>query len=104
MTPVELVLHGNVKVDGTLEIMERPTLPAGPVEIVVRPLPMSQAGSEHWWQYLQRARAELQATGHRFRTKEEIDAEIESLRSGDERIAEAAPQLARDRRPSGQAS
>jgi hypothetical protein len=37
-------------------------------------------------EYLQRARAELEAEGHEFRTGEEIDAYIEELRSGDERI------------------
>jgi hypothetical protein len=86
MTPTQLVLHGNLKPDGTLELSERPALPVGPVEIVIRPLSPSQADSEDWWQYLQKARAELQAAGHCFRTKEEIDAEIAELRSGDERI------------------
>jgi hypothetical protein len=28
----------------------------------------------------------LEAAGHRFRSKEEIDADIENLRAGDERI------------------
>ena len=56
------------------------------MEVVIRPSPVPQSGGEDWWQYLQQARAELEATGHRFRPKEEIDADIESLRSGDERI------------------
>lgn len=102
MTPTQLVLHGNLKPDGTLELSERPALPVGPVEIVIRPLSASQAGSEDWWQYLQKARAELQAAGHCFRTKEEIDVEIAELRSGDERI-EGVRRLTPKHRNTGQA-
>jgi hypothetical protein len=42
---------------------------------------------------LQRARAELEASGHQFQTKEEIDAYIEDLRSGDERLEEIYRQI-----------
>jgi hypothetical protein len=89
MTPTQAVVHGTLKPDGTLELDERPALPPGPVEITLRPLGVSTAGQEDWWQYLQRARAELEAAGHHFRTKEEIDAEIDDLRSGDDRIERA---------------
>ncbi len=103
MTPTQLVLHGNLKPDGTLELAERPSLPVGPVEIVLRPLPALPAASEDWWQYLQKARAELQITGHRFRSKEEIDAEIAELRSGDERLEDACCRIVKNRRTSGHA-
>jgi hypothetical protein len=89
MTPTQLILHGDLKADGTLELFERPALPVGPVEILIRPLQTSRPASEDWWQYLQKARAELQSAGHSFRSKEDIDAEITELRSGDERIEEA---------------
>lgn len=39
---------------------------------------------EDWFAFLQRARADLEAAGHKFRTKEEIDAEIDDLRSDPE--------------------
>lgn len=104
MTPTQLVLHGNLKPDGTLELFERPALPVGPVEIVIRPLSALQTASEDWWQYLQRSRAELQAAGHRFRTKEAIDDDIAELRSGDERVEDARCRMAGNHRTPGQMS
>ncbi len=82
----QVVVHGRLKPDGTLELDSKPPLPEGPVEIVIRSVPELQPDAENWWEYLQRARSELEAAGHRFRTREEIDAEIEQVRSGDERF------------------
>jgi hypothetical protein len=87
MSPTEVTIKGTLKPDGTLELSQRPPLPAGPVEVLIRSVPVS-GQQENWWQYLQRVRAELEATGHPFRSKEEIDAEMEELRSGDERLEE----------------
>jgi 4-hydroxy-2-oxoheptanedioate aldolase len=56
-------------------------------------LEIVRAGKEDWWQFLQRTRAELERTGHQFRSKEDIDAEIDSLRSGDERIDDLRRQM-----------
>jgi hypothetical protein len=81
MNTDSLVLHGRWKPDGTLELSEHPALPVGPVEVVIRPLAASPDAVENWWQYLQRARGELQAADHRFRTREEIDDEIADLRT-----------------------
>ncbi len=86
MNQNHVVLHGRLKPDGTLELDAKPPLPEGPVEILIRSVPEPQSSAENWWQYLQRARSELEAGGHRFRTPEEIDAEIAELRSGDERF------------------
>ena len=82
----EIVVHGQVSPDGILVLDAHVGLPVGPVEVVIRPVPTPQPGTEDWWQFLQRAHAELERSGHRFRSKEEIDADIESLRSDDERI------------------
>jgi hypothetical protein len=82
----QITVQGVVRPDGSLELPPLPGLPSGPVEITVRPLAASGPAKENWWEYLQRARAELEAEGHEFRTGEEIDAYIEELRSGDERI------------------
>ena len=84
MNGPEVIVRGRLTAEGTLKLDAQPALPAGPVEVVIRPL-SSEEGAADWWQYLQCARAELEAAGYRFRTKEEIDAEIESLRSRDER-------------------
>jgi hypothetical protein len=88
MSTHQVVIQGTLKPDGTLELAEKPSLPPGPVEIIVRTLPAT-APREDWWQYLQRARGELEAMGHRFASGQEIDAYLEDLRSGDERIEAA---------------
>src|SRR5437867_4174076 len=100
MIPSQVVIGGILKDDGTLELSGRPDLPAGPVEVTIRPRPAEaeEAAGEDPWQYLQRVRAELEASGHHFRTKEEIDADIEDMRSGDERIEEAYRQGQAERR------
>jgi hypothetical protein len=94
-----IVLRGQVKPDGTLELEKNASLPVGPVEVVIRALPVATAGGEDWWQFLQRARRKLDGSGHRFRTKEEIDAEIEEIRSGDERLDDVYRQAEEQRRP-----
>ena len=86
MNRSQVVVHGWLKPDGTLELESKPPLPEGPVEIMIRSVPEPQPAAENWWEYLQRARSELETAGHRFRTREEIDAEIAELRSGDERF------------------
>ncbi len=48
------------------------------VTLVVQAEPEGER--KDWWQVLQEGRARLEASGHRFRTKEEIDAEIAELR------------------------
>src|SRR5437764_14088349 len=78
------VVEGTLKPDGTLELDGKVNLPPGRVRVTVQLVPA--AAQEDWWQYLQRSRAELEASGHGFRTREEIDAEREDFRSGDERI------------------
>ena len=98
MNPTPIVVRGQVKPDGTLQLENNPHLPVGPVEVIIRALPTVSRDSEDWWQFLQRARKELEESGHRFRTKEEIDAEIEDIRSGDERLEEVYRQSEEQRR------
>jgi len=87
------VLRGILHPDGTLELAERPTLPAGNVEVTIRPV-TSEAPKETLWEAMQRSRAELEASGHDFfRTKEEVDAYVEDLRDWDGKIDEVYRQL-----------
>jgi hypothetical protein len=86
MAAMQVVLPGVLKSDGSLELSQRPTLPAGAVEVTIRTLERTGDAEGDWWQYLQRIRAELEAAGHPFRTQSEIDADLEELRGGDERI------------------
>ena len=86
MNATGIVVHGWVKPDGSLELDEKLQFPAGPVQVTVRPAAELTTPKEDWWVYLQRARAEIEAKGGPFRTAEEIEAEQEDFRSGDDRI------------------
>ena len=77
----EIIVQGEWTADGTLQLGGHPPIPGGPVEVAIRPLRSSGEPTEDWWQFLQRARAELEASGRTFRTQEEIDRDIEDLRS-----------------------
>lgn len=71
------VLRGILKPDGSLELQERSTLPAGPVRVTVEALP---GKTEDVWTVLTRIRAARQARGAVPRTHEQIDADVEALR------------------------
>jgi hypothetical protein len=86
MSESQVVIKGTLKPDGSLELAERPSLPAGSVEVTIRSIQEVQTAGEDFLQYLRRARIELEAAGAKFRTKEEIDTDLEELRSGDERL------------------
>jgi hypothetical protein len=95
MMPSQTVIQGTLKPDGTLELDEKPNLPPGRVEVLLRAVPPASPPAEDWWQFLQRVRAEREASGHRFRTKEEIDADLEDLRSDNERLEELYREIER---------
>jgi hypothetical protein len=100
MNETSNVLRGILHPDGTLELAERPTLPAGDVEVTIRPVTKVVPG-ENWLEYLMRIRAEREASGYPFRTKEEIDAEMAEDRDwGEDELDEARlqtePELPRD--------
>jgi hypothetical protein len=73
MSTSQVIIRGTLTSDGSLVLAERPSLPSGPVEVIIRSLPTADTASEDFLHYLQRARAELEAADTSFRTKEEID-------------------------------
>ncbi len=75
MNAPQVLIRGTLSPDGALVLQEKPALPAGQVEVLIPVIPQADAGTETWWEYLQRSRAELIAGGHTFRTREEIDAD-----------------------------
>jgi hypothetical protein len=93
MSTLQVVIRGTLTSDGSLELAERPSLPSGPVEVIIRSIPTADTASEDFLQYLQRARTELEAADTGFRTKEEIDTELEELRSGDKRLEDVYNQI-----------
>jgi hypothetical protein len=80
-TPV-VEIQGTLQADGTLVLDEKPNLPPGRVRVTVQlALDITQTDI---WQLLERIHAEQRARGFVPRTKEEIDAEIASMRQEDE--------------------
>ncbi len=79
-------LQGTLRLDGTLELDNPPSVPPGRVEVVLRPLSPASSSGEGWWEYLQRVRREAETTGGPFRTEQEIEEEREDFRRGDERV------------------
>jgi hypothetical protein len=80
---------GVVGPDGTLELAEKLTVPPGRVRVRVESLEPTTAPTEGLVEFVDRTRRELEAAGHKFRTGEEIDAELQELRGEwDERLDE----------------
>src|SRR5258707_13986096 len=89
MSLTEVIVEGTLKPDGTLELDEKPNLAPGRVQVVIQTASPPRPTAQGWWDVLQQIWAEQAATGHRGRTREEIDAEINALRDEwEERIAE----------------
>ena len=85
---IHLELFGTVRPDGTLELDEQLRVPPGRVRVRVESLPTAEVQpAESLVEFVRRLRREMEVAGHTFRTKEEIDAEIEGLRNEwDERL------------------
>ena len=81
---------GTVRADGTLELDEKLNVPPGRVKVRVEAVPTTPAKpAEGLVEFVERMRREMEAAGHKFRTKEEIDAEIDELRNEwEERLEE----------------
>jgi hypothetical protein len=80
MSPSQVVIRGTLKPDGTLDLDEKPNLPAGRVQVTLQAVPEPTASGPGWWEVLQRIWREQAASGFKGRTKEEIDADVQQLR------------------------
>ena len=98
MSFTEVVVEGTLKPDGTLELDQKPGLPPGRVTVVLRQEAEPAPPKEDWWQFMQRARRELEAAGSHFMNEEEVNAHIEWLREGD-RIDDLLRQADEERQP-----
>lgn len=83
MSLIEVVVDGTLRPDGTLELDQKPSLPPGRVTIVLRQESAPPHPTENLWQFMQRARHELEAAGSNFMNAEEVQAHIEWLRAPD---------------------
>src|SRR5438034_11214436 len=87
MPGTSLEVLGTVRPDGTLELDQKLTVPPGRVKVRVESVETPGPPTESLIEFVRRTRRELEAAGHRFRTKEEIDAELGELRNEwDERL------------------
>src|SRR4051812_48703892 len=87
MTPKHAVVTGTLQPNGTLALDEMPGLPTGPVQVIVSSAAPPQAGAQgDWWQYLQRARQELESAGASFCSGQEVNAYLDQLRGEWDRI------------------
>ncbi len=88
--------------DGNLRLDKCHSLPPGVVEVTIKPYTHYREG-EGLMEYMQRTRAELEASGRKFRTKEEIDADIEDMRDWDGKVDEVYRQIEEERLRNNQA-
>jgi hypothetical protein len=79
----QIVLHGHIRPDGTLQIDERVNLPPGPIQVTVEASSETQTG-EDTRSVLKQIQARRLTRGAVARSKEEIDAEINAMRDEDE--------------------
>ncbi|MHB1034787.1 MAG: hypothetical protein ACYC35_09570 [Pirellulales bacterium] len=81
MSTQQVVLRGQIQPDGVLRIEEKVNLPPGPVQVTVQTA--TDATRMGTLQVLEEIWAERDARGIVGRTREEIDAEIKSMRAND---------------------
>ncbi len=81
MSAVQVVVEGILKPDGSLEVAQKFSLPPGRVRVTVEIVDEPSLTAENWFAYLERARAERELARSTFRSREEIDAEIDSFRN-----------------------
>jgi hypothetical protein len=101
MSLQEVIVEGTLKPDGTLELDQKPNLSPGRVQVVLRQESEPTPPKEDWWQYMQRARRELEEAGSHFMNEEEVNAHIEWLREEDH-IDELLRQADEERQPGEQ--
>ena len=100
-----VLVEGVVRDDGTLELAEKLTLPAGPVQVTVVPLP-DLPKDDPFWQRMQAIWNAQKARAHVARSVQEVEREREDAREQweermqrIEQIQTDAEQARRSRRP-----
>jgi hypothetical protein len=74
MATSALEILGTLRPDGTLVLDEKPNLPPGRVRVTLQAVPDDKP--TEIGQFFERLHADMAAKGHRFRTAEEIDADL----------------------------
>ncbi len=92
MNAEAVILEGTVQPDGTLEVTQKVNLPAGRVQVTVRPV-TELVQPVRFWEMMKSIWAAQLASGRTPRTREEIDAEIEALHDESEEEMQAVERL-----------
>jgi hypothetical protein len=79
MNAPSVTVQGLVKSDGSLELEGKLPLPAGKVQVTVRPLP-ELAGDDPFWQMMESIWAGQKARGHVPRSVEAVESERQRVR------------------------
>ena len=80
MNPTAVTVEGKIRPDGTLELPQKLDLPAGPVKVTVQTIEQ-HVQPERFWRFMESIWAENRAENRIPRTREEIDAELATLRN-----------------------
>jgi hypothetical protein len=81
MATTVLETLGTVRPDGTLELDQKIPLRPGRVKVRVESTEPPAQVKESLVKFVQRSRRELEDAGHRFRSRQEIDAELDEMRA-----------------------
>jgi hypothetical protein len=80
MSSDQVVVHGRIRPDGTLELSQPVGLPPGEVQVTVAAVPEATMPNEDLGTLMERIWAGQRARGYQPRTREEIDAELNQMR------------------------
>jgi hypothetical protein len=90
MSTTVVTVEGVVRPDGTVEVAEKVSLPAGKVQVTLIPWP-ALPQDDPFWQMMQKIWDGQKACGHVARSELEVDSEREAMRDEwDTRMAELA--------------
>jgi hypothetical protein len=92
MSLTEMVVEGTLKPDGTLELDQKPNLPAGRVTVILQTQPDLPTGHP-FWEMMKSIWAGQKARGHVPRSAEEVEAERRETRDSWEERQRAIEQL-----------
>jgi hypothetical protein len=105
MSTAVVTVEGVVRSDGTVEVAEKVSLPAGKVQVTLVPWP-ALPQDDPFWQMMQKIWDGQKARGHVARSVQEVEAEREAMRaewdtrmSEITRVQEEADKLRAGRRP-----
>ena len=88
MSEMQVEVQGTLDADGTLRLDEKPRLPAGRVTVVLKAAPALPPGAPTGWlDYIEWARKQLEASGHRFLNEEEMAERIREIKGEDDEDA-----------------